>query len=289
MDTALVVAGISLVGALGSAVVSARAQSKSAEAQKQSAEVELKLDELRAQRELERRDEERRSEAKQVLDRYRGPLLDAAWQLGNRIDNIRHRGFLDYLTDGSGREHDVKLTTLFRFAQYFGWREFVRSEVQLLRFENENDTRLVSRFLNDVTWIFSTDSYDGRRAMLWVDEQRGIGQLMASDRPGSPAVRGHAAFHRDYDDVFAPWMERFSGELLTTEAARGDRLRLEQWALFGLAKLLDEEGHYGPSQWMTCAEQEIREAAVRESVHRESEARLRQDLADLGLPGDVHH
>jgi hypothetical protein len=177
----------------------------------------------------------------------------------------------------------VKLTTLFRFAQYFGWREFVRSEVQLLRFENENDTRLVSRFLNDVTWIFSTDSYDGRRAMLWVDEQCGIGQLMASDRPGSPAVRGHAAFQRDYDDVFAPWMERFSGELLTTEAGRGDRLRLEQWALFGLAKLLDEEGHYGPSQWMTCAE-EIREAAVSESVHRESEARLRQDLADLGLP-----
>ena len=216
-----------------------------------------------------------------------GPLLDAAWQLGNRIDNVRNRSFLAYLTDGSGREQDVKLTTLFRFAQYFGWREFVRAEVQLLRFENENDTRLVSKLLNDVTWIFSTHSYDGQRAMLWVDEQRGIGQLMATDRPGSPAVRGHAEFHRDYDDVFAPWMERFSGELLTTEAAKGDRLRLLQWALFGLAKLLDEEGHFGPSEWMACAEQEIREGASRKPVHK-SEARLRDDLAELDFPGDMH-
>jgi hypothetical protein len=108
--------------------------------------------------------------------------MDAAWQLGNRIDNIRHQRFLAYLAEGSGREQDAKLTTLFRFAQYFGWREFIRAEVHLLRFEDENDTRLVSRFLNDVGWIFSSDSLDRGRAMLWADEQRGIGELMANDR-----------------------------------------------------------------------------------------------------------
>ena len=65
----------------------------------------------------------RRLDAKAVLDRYRGPLLDAAWQLGDRLENIRHGSFFDYLSQGSGREQDAKLTTLFRFAYYLGWRE----------------------------------------------------------------------------------------------------------------------------------------------------------------------
>ena len=42
-------------------------------------------------------------------------------------------------------------------------------------------------------------------AMLWGDEQRGIGELMTERPPGvSFIVRGHAAFHRDYDKIFAP-------------------------------------------------------------------------------------
>jgi hypothetical protein len=55
---------------------------------------------------------ERQSKAKEVLDRCRGPLLDAAWLLGDRLDNIRHRRFFDYLREDSGREEDAKLTTL---------------------------------------------------------------------------------------------------------------------------------------------------------------------------------
>jgi hypothetical protein len=48
--------------------------------------------------------------------------------------------------------------------------------------------------------------------MLWNDEQRRIGELMAERPSGtSSIVRGHAAFHRDYDKTFAPWMERFAG------------------------------------------------------------------------------
>ena len=269
-----------MVGAIASAVVSARAQRRSSDAQVVSAQVQLDVAELQAQRERELREEERRSEAKQILDRYRGPLLDAAWQLGNRIDNIRHRGFLIYLTEGSGREQDAKLTTLFRFAQYFGWREFVRAEVQLLRFENEDDTRLVSRFLNDVAWSFSSDAFDGGRAMLWADEQRGIGQLMARGRGESPPVLGHAAFHRDYEDVFAPWLERFAGDVLSQAAVKSDRLRLLQWALFGLVQRLDEEQEYGASEWQTRAEQEILQTALPKAV-KKPETRLREDLAEL--------
>ena len=48
-----------------------------------------------AQEQRKAKEEERRSEAKVVLDEYRGPLLDAAWELGNRIGNIRHGKFLE--------------------------------------------------------------------------------------------------------------------------------------------------------------------------------------------------
>jgi hypothetical protein len=224
VNTALVVACISGVVALASAGLSAWTQQQVMKQEKQG------------------RPEERRSDAKVVLDRYRGPLLDAAWQLGDRLDSIRHRGFLSYLSEGSGRERDAKLTALFRFAHYFGWREFVRTEVQLLRFENEEDTRSAAGFLNDVAEVLASDLLDGKWAMLWNDEQRGIGELM-TERPSgtAPIVRGHAAFYRDYDKTFAPWMERFAGDLLSTAALSSDRLRLLQWALYGLVRQLDEE------------------------------------------------
>ena len=164
MNTALVVACISGVVALASVGLSAWTQ--------------LQV----TKRERQGRAEERRSDAKVVLDRYRGPLLDAAWQLGDRLDSIRHRGFLAYLSEGSGRERDAKLTALFRFAHYFGWREFVRTEVQLLRFENEEDTRSAAGFLNDVAEVPASDLLDAKWAMLWNDEQRGIGELM-TERP----------------------------------------------------------------------------------------------------------
>lgn len=92
----------------------------------------------------EAREHARRSEAKVVLDRYRGPLLAAAWELGDRIDNIRHDRFLDYLDEDSGLAIQAELTTLFRFAQYFGWREVLRTEVQLLRFDDEGQACFIA-------------------------------------------------------------------------------------------------------------------------------------------------
>ena len=191
--------------------------------------------------------------------------MDAAWQLGDRVDNIRHGGFFDYLSQGSGRAQDARLTTLFRFAYYLGWREFVRTQVQLLRFENAKGTRLVAGFLNDVTWVLASDKVDGPWAMLWGDEQRGIGELMIEQPSGaSSIVRGHAAFHRDYEEIFDAWMERFAGDLFARRGSRSNRLRLLQWALNGLVRQLDEEDAYGGS-WVKKSADEIRQKAPDES------------------------
>jgi hypothetical protein len=244
---------------------------------------QLAVTDRRAQRDREIREEERRSEAKIVLDRYRGPLLDAAWQLGNRVDGIRNGGFLRYLREDTGRARDAKLTTLFRFANYFGWREFVRTQVQLMRFDNERDTRLVAGFLDDIAWVLSTDTLDDGRAMLWADEQRGIGELMTENRSGaSSPVQGHAAFHRGYDNAFSSWMERVSADLLAPAAVTSDRLRLLQWALFGLVHRLDEEGTYAGNGWIEHTGGEIRGSTPPEPVPK-LEARLREHLAALGI------
>lgn len=208
---------------------------------------------------------DRRLDAKAVLDRCRGPLLDAAWQLGDRLENIRHYRFFDYLAQGSGREQDAKLTTLFRFAYYLGWREFIRTQVQLLRFENAKGTKRVAGFLNDVTWVLASDRVDGQWAMLWGDEQRGIGELMIEDQSGASAIiRGHAAFHRDYKEVFDPWMERFAHDLCSPGAKDRTRLRLLQWALYGLVQQLDEEDVYD-SGWVKKSADEIRKKAPAET------------------------
>jgi hypothetical protein len=247
VDTALVVACISAAVALTSAGFSGWTQLRLAKLQREG------------------KAEERRSDAKVVLDRYRGPLLDAAWQLGDRLDNIRRRNFLDYLADGSGRERDAKLTTLFRFAYYLGWREFVRTQVQLLRFENEEDTRLTAGLINDVTWALGSEDL-GTWAMLWNDEQRGIGELMTEHSPGaSSIVRGHASFHRDYEEIFAPWMERLAGDLFSSTAVTSDRLRLLQWALYGLVRQLDEECTYG-GYWIDQTAEETRQLTSQEEI-----------------------
>jgi hypothetical protein len=262
VDTALVVACISGAVALASAALSGRTQLQVAKLERES------------------KAEERRSDAKVVLDRYRGPLLDAAWQLGDLVDNIRNRGFFAYLYKGSGREQDAKLTTLFRLAYYLGWREFVRTQVQLLRFENEADTRLTAGLINDVTWVLASDNLDGTWAMLWGDEQRGIGELMSEQPPGaSSIVRGHAAFHRDYDEMFAPWMERFAGDLFRPAAEKSDRLRFLQWALYGLVQQLDEAHAYGGG-WMDRSAEEVSQPTPQGNIGKHLEE-LMKHLAEI--------
>jgi hypothetical protein len=201
--------------------------------------------------------------------------------LGSRIDNIRHKEFFDGYLDGP-RDQDARLSTLFRFANYFGWREAVRREVQLLRFENDKDTKSVATALNDVAAIFSTDSLDDGRGMLWAEEQRAIGELMVTERhDGSATVRGHAEFWEDYGEDFAKWMDRFGDEILTLEAADSERFRYLQWGLWAVARRLGGESGFGyeDSKWIERAGDE----SVGRAVDPDSQAveRLREHLRDL--------
>jgi hypothetical protein len=91
MDTSLVVSMISGAVALVSAAFSRRSQVAVTHLQ---ARRDREAEAERRKYDQQAREDERRLSARQILDRYRAPLLLAAWELGDGLDNIRHRRFL---------------------------------------------------------------------------------------------------------------------------------------------------------------------------------------------------
>jgi hypothetical protein len=207
----------------------------------------------------EEREEKSRSDAQVVLDKYRGPLLAVATDLGRRIHHIRYQKFFVYTTSESGHDQQAKLTTLFRIAQYLGWCEILRTEVQFLPFKHEADTRLVAELIGDINWAFSSDAVnDESRGSLWAEEQRGIGELMVARNEGSSSTcHGYARFVKEYHRCFASWMAGIADFVLNEKAPGSDRLRLVQWGLFGLVKQLDEEHAHTGEEWMEQAREEL--------------------------------
>ncbi|OAA27717.1 hypothetical protein UG55_100745 [Frankia sp. EI5c] len=209
------------------------------------------LERIRFELERSARDSEKRSAAKTELDRYREPLLVAAFDLGARIHNIRKKQFLAYLTSTERRSRLALLGTLFCVARYFGTLEIVYSRLALLRFESADDTRVVAALLADISGALSSDQYDrvdtyhSSRFMLWREEQRAIGELMRGG-PGSTSTEclGFSYFHDNYDEVFAEWFAAFAAALETPVAVTSARLARLQTLLALLVGLLDEEGAF---------------------------------------------
>lgn len=291
---AVIASGVSAVAAISAAVYAGRTQQKLAKTQ-------------------------RRSEAKLVLDKYRTPLLSAAWELGHRIDNIRQRGFAVYVKRESARRRAAILSTAFRFAQYFGWSEIVRVETQLLRFSAEHDTREIYKLLGTITWIFASGSDNlnvrarevgavsdesevpidasmssGAWLMLWAEDQRGIGELMRLEpEHGSPRARGYASFVREYDPSTRRRLEEYAMQAISsvpTDTLDSGRLRLLQLLLLGLVLRLDEERIWPayPGNWIGRTWDDYRTPPPKEQQSTE-EKDIRKELGHLPdppFPGD---
>ena len=136
-----------------------------------------------------------RREARTVLERHRDPLLAAAYELQARLHNILCNRFTeDYvLGNKAGKQEAALESTLYVFAQFFGWREIIRREIQFLRFLKDEETREVAQLLRDVGEAFLTDEY-GPQFMIWRVEQRGLGECMIVTSDGKPTCMGFATF-----------------------------------------------------------------------------------------------
>jgi hypothetical protein len=182
-----------------------------------------------------------RTEARKVLETYREPLLAASYELQARLHNILRNEFLAvYVTgDKAGRADAAIQSTLYVFAQFLGWREIIRREVQLLRFPRGRQTRAVTRLLGQITDTFLSDQY-GPQFMLWRVEQRGIGErLIVSTASGKQTCMGYATFVAQRETL-SEWLEPLECDLRQVDADGRRRLIELQHRLLELVRQLDE-------------------------------------------------
>lgn len=246
---ALIAATASIAVALWTVTWTVRENKKTRELQ-----AALRREQQHAMRDLEElkrnwtqtdKKDEHKSAARAELDRYLEPLLDAAFDLADRIKNIQQYSFFSYL--GTPRERVALLSTLYRFARYFAWVEIRQLNVRRLRLERDESMGLIDDTLSEIVKTFATDQYDRMddqdfatsRFMIWWEEQRAIGELMRSQGEALDCI-GFDTFVDRYETHYRKWFETFADDLKSDAATQS--LRLER--LQGLLdKLLCATGH----------------------------------------------
>jgi len=173
--------------------------------------------------------------ADEVLTRYREPLAAAAFDLQSRLYNILCMDFFGKYGEGHRAEEALR-TTLFRLAQYFGWTEILRRDIQFLSFPEDDATRRVAQLQSKISKRFLTDN-PSAALMIWGDEQRAIGELMIVEEYGKVLCMGYAKFCERSDLAFVTWRDRLRVEV-HDDAAQA-RLRDVQHLLCELVETLD--------------------------------------------------
>jgi hypothetical protein len=182
-----------------------------------------------------------RSDAKKALDNYREPLLAAAFELQARIYNILRLKFVEiYIAEDSAGKRDAAInSTLYVFAQFFGWREIIRQEVQYLRFPRHGQTEKTARLLAGIDETFLASQY-GHQFMIWRVEQRGMGERMIATADSKRSCLGYALFLEQYSTMQA-WLQPLEHDLKHLDDDGRKRLTDLQHQLLDLVRQLDAE------------------------------------------------
>ena len=227
-----------VIGVVASALVALR--------QAQLAERQSRLDsQLETERDERGKLFKRSLQAQDVLAKYRDPLAAAAFDLQSRLYNILCLGFFTKYADDAELTEEGVLTTLFRLAQYFGWTEILRRDIQFLSFPEAEDSQKVASLQGAIAGCFLTADY-GRELMIWSDQQRAIGERMIVKEHGNVICMGYARYLQQHEEVFNPWYGRLRTELGTPAATA--RLRDVQHLLVQLVEVLDPNGIRSTSQ-----------------------------------------
>lgn len=210
MNTALVVAIIALAGSITSTLISVYGTAS-----------------LQARR-----------DARQILDTYRTPLLAACYELQARLYNILQLQFIQKYVDNNeaGKKVAAVDTTLYVFAQFFGWGEIIRQKVTYLQFPTDKQTRTIGRVLGSIDETFISDEY-GSQFMIWRVEQRGLGERMIASVDKGTCI-GYDTFlqQRSSMDV---WLGPLEKDLRNIDQGGRDRLVELQHLLLDLVMRLD--------------------------------------------------
>jgi hypothetical protein len=187
----------------------------------------------------------------ELMSRYREPLLRAAFDLQSRIYNIIKQGFLvRYGAEGRPHEREyARDNTVFLFAEYFGWVEILRRDVQFLDVGDVERNHLLVQRLEHISDAFATDRLIGDPTFrVFRGKQRALGELMIDETrtvDGRRQCVGYAQFHTRLrsDAAFAEWFQPLCEDVsnLTSDGAHNyDRLTALQHALIDLITFLDD-------------------------------------------------
>jgi hypothetical protein len=182
-----------------------------------------------------------RREARLKLESYREPLLASAYELQARLHNILCDRFLEnFLFDEEGVKQSAALeSTLYVFAQFFGWREIIRREIQFLRFPRDAETRATAQLMLGIAETFLSNEY-GNQFMIWRVEQRGLGERMITMAGDQPRCMGYAEFI-DKRATMSEWLDPLERDLNNLEDDGRRRLRELQHQLLDLVNRLDPD------------------------------------------------
>lgn len=186
---------------------------------------------------------DRHAQTAELVRAYRNPLLRAAYDLQSRIWNV-HGGFRGR---GDTEQDYVVTNTLYVLAEFFGWLEIVRRELQFLDLADEQETGALQADLDRIQGTFASTS---RRRhddfSIYRGQQRAIGELMIVElvEPPPTGVRstclGYAAFVERLDSPpFTTWLARPRARIADLTGPDLARLVEVQHALIDLIDRLD--------------------------------------------------
>ncbi len=197
----------------------------------------------------EKRDENlHKQQAQLILSKYREPLINAAYELQSRIFNILRLNFLDkFYIRGNEREKQYAVeNTIYVIAQYLGWIEIIRREIQFLDLGELETTKKLSNLEDHICELF-LDTRLGTALRIFRGNQRAIGEIMISNNQ----CLGYAEFVHNKDTNFQYWFQplREDIELLATELDKHNTRLIElQHALIDLIDFLDPDYIRYPQQ-----------------------------------------
>lgn len=239
-DTTLIVALISAATAIGAAVFTFVGQRR--------------LEQLKHELSSARDAEEKKDRAATTLAKFRDPLLRSAHSLQSRCFNIVQQGFLRIYYNKSDRDREyASRHTMFVFAEFLGWVEVLRRDVQFLDLGDKDDTRQLQRLLAEISSTLLTDALPPS-FRIFSGEQRAIGELMLVERARGQGANfdciGFAEFASLLEEPdFFYWFGRLDESISKASASNDvpERLVLTQHKLIELIDFLDPDKLRVPS------------------------------------------
>ncbi|MBW4528538.1 MAG: hypothetical protein KME18_25780 [Phormidium tanganyikae FI6-MK23] len=249
MKPEVITAIIAAIVAVTSAVISIYGQNR----------ITRLTDRLTKQREVESRE----AQTAALMSKYRDPLLRSAIDLQSRLYNIHQNRFLErfYHRSPSSQSYAIN-NTLYVVAEYLGWVEILRREIQFLDLGDLELNRRLSELLVNINQAFAHYKAGGT-FQLHNGEQRAIGEIMTVPRSNSEAIGydciGYATFVKKMSDPeFAGWFAKLRDDIETMGNAPkvdAERLVLIHSKLIDLIDFLDPHHVRVPPKYRTRIEQ----------------------------------